>query len=167
MRSMIAALLLVAVMTGGGMTSDKPDLQTLRWLAGSWHGEGLGGHLEEHWTSASAGTMIGVFRLVSNDKVRVIEYIMITAESERIAYRFKHFHTNYTTWEQDAPLEFTLVECTDSKAVFHSEIPSQHSPRRITYELTDQDHLQITVESSAQNGSISDGFTLKLTRGEL
>lgn len=144
--------------------ADVPNLEAIHWLSGSWHGEGLGGHMEEVWSPIAGGTMLATFRLVVDDKVRVIEYIMVTAEADRVVLRFKHFRTDFTTWEEDRPLEFTLVEATPTKAVFHSAIPEQHSPRRIVYDLMAEDRLQVTVAGSADDGEINDRFQIQFTR---
>ena len=167
MRIILATILLVLATMITPMAGDNPTIAELHWLTGSWHGEGLGGQIEEHWTSESAGTMLGAFRLAADGNLRVIEYIMIAEDDDRVVYRFKHFRTDYTTWEEDRPLEFTLIECTATKAVFHSDIPDQHSPRRITYELTSKDSLAISVEGSDDDGNLTDGFTLRFARGKL
>ncbi len=146
------------------LSDTGPSLDDLVWLAGSWHGEGLGGELEEYWTLASGGTMLGVFRLVVDDKVRVIEYVLITQEEDRIAFRFKHFRTDYTTWEEDGPLEFTLISVSEREAIFHSDVSDQHAPRRITYRLTDEGDLAALVSRSDAEGRLSDRFEIRFTR---
>jgi hypothetical protein len=158
MRHPIAAALVILFALSSAVAQEvrapsdaRPTLDDLVWLAGSWHGEGLGGEIEEHWTLASGGTMLGVFRLVVDDKIRVIEYVLIAQEEDRIAYRFKHFRTDYTTWEDDRPLEFT--------------VPDQNAPRRITYRLTDGGDLVALVSASDEEGQLSDRFEIRFTRG--
>ena len=140
------------------------ELDDLAWLVGSWSGEGLGGEIEEYWSAASGGTMMGAFRLVVDDELGVIEYLMITAEEGRISYRFKHFNGDYSTWEDDRPLEFTLVEISDREAVFHSEVPEQDSPRRITYRLTETGDLVVVVASSDAQGALAESFEIRYAR---
>lgn len=149
-----------------GPESDVPDaaLSDLSWLEGSWYGEGLGGTFEEHWTGAAGGTMIGAFRLVVENQLRVSEYLMITDKDNRVVYRFKHFREDYTTWEKNGPLEFTLISVSDHEAIFHSEVADQHSPRRLTYHLTGENTLTVTVEGSDESGQLSDGFSLDFVR---
>jgi len=171
MRYAIAAVLLIlAVSTGAVAQTDRslsdvePSLEDLAWLVGSWYGEGLGGKIEEHWTPASGGTMMGTFRLVVGDELRVIEYVMITQEEGRIAYRFKHFNADYTTWEEDRPLEFDLVSVADREAVFHSSVPDQNSPRRITYRLTDEGELSAVVAGSDDAGQLTESFEIRYSK---
>jgi hypothetical protein len=159
----LAALTGVLAQEVGPPAAAKATLADLSWLVGSWHGEGLGGEIEEHWTEASGGTMLGAFRLVVEDELRVIEYMMITHEEDRIAYRFKHFRDDYTTWEEDLPLEFTLISVSDREAVFHSEVTDQHAPRRITYRLSDEGVLTAIVAGSDESGQLTEGFEIRLT----
>jgi hypothetical protein len=162
---MTAALIAaVAAPVSGEPVPGKPKLSDLGWMQGAWHGEGLGGQIEEHWTAPSGGTMVGAFRLVSDGKSGVIEYLMITEEPERIVYRFKHFRPDYGTWEKEQPLEFTLISATPDEAIFHSEVPDQHSPRRLTYRLSGGDSLLVVVEGSDAGGQITEGFEARFTR---
>ncbi len=108
--------------------------------------------------------MLGAFRLVREEKVHVIEYVMITEEEDRIALRFKHFRPDYTTWETDGPLEFTLISATPREAVFHSEVPDQHAPRRITYRLAGEGELAAVVTGSDDRGQLTEGFEVRFTR---
>ncbi len=160
----LVALLGAAAQEVGRVSEIKPSLDDLGWLTGSWYGEGLGGEIEEHWTPASGGTMLGAFRLVVEGELRVIEYMMITEEEDRIAYRFKHFRPDYTTWEADRPLEFTLIRVSEREAVFHSEVPEQNAPRRITYSLSDDRELLAVVAGSDEDGRLSEGFEVRFTR---
>jgi hypothetical protein len=108
--------------------------------------------------------MLGVFRLVVEGEVRVVEYVMITEEEDRIAMRFKHFRTDYTTWEDNRPLEFTLTSASEHEAVFHSGIPDQHAPRRITYRRPAEDVLSAAVARSDDDGILTERFEIRLTR---
>lgn len=170
MRHAIAAVVVVlaasvvAVAEDSTRSEAEPTLDDLAWLVGSWHGEGLGGQIEEHWTRASGGTMMGTFRLVSEGQLRVIEYVMITQEEDRIAYRFKHFNADYTTWEGEQPLDFDLISVSAREAVFHSRVADQNSPRRITYRLTEEGGLAAVVAGSDEEGRLSEGFEIRYTQ---
>jgi hypothetical protein len=171
MRYVIAAVLVILAALTAVVAEEtipvsdaKPTLDDLGWLTGSWNGEGLGGEIEEHWTAASGGTMLGAFRLVVEGKLGVIEYLMITEEAERIAYRFKHFRADYTTWESDRPLEFTLIRVSEREAVFHSDVPDQNAPRRLTYRLSDEGVLSVVVAGSDDQGQLNEGFEVRFTR---
>ena len=144
--------------------SENPKLEQISWLTGGWTGAALGGEVEEYWTPASAGTMLGVFRLVVNGELKVIEYLLITQEKKRVVLRFKHFRSDYSTWEEDRPLEFTLMKSSDRTALFHSEVPEQNAPRRITYQLDGDNNLIVTIEGSDENGKRTESFEVRLER---
>lgn len=161
----LAALTSARAQDGPSPANTGPSLNGLHWLAGSWRGTGLGGEIEEHWLTASSGTMLGIFRLVRENAKQVIEYVMVSEEPDRVVMRFKHFNTDYTTWENDLPLEFTLVSLSDHEAVFHSEVPGQHSPRRIIYRLTDGGgSLSVVVAGSDEDGRLTESFDLHFSR---
>lgn len=145
----------------GRQPEGKAKLDQLKWLVGSWYGDGLGGRVEEHWSPAAGATMMGTFRLVVEEQLRVIEYVMITQEESRIVYRFKHFNSDFTTWEAERPLEFDLIGVSDREAVFHSSVPDQSSPRRITYRLSGEDELSVEVAGSDEEGRLVDRFEIR------
>ena len=171
MRQTITAFLIIfAALTSAradealSPADNGPSLNGLHWLVGSWRGTGLGGEIEEHWLAARGGTMLGTFRLVRARGAQVVEYVMITEEPGRVVMRFRHFNTDYTTWENDRPLEFTLVRLSDHEAVFHSEVPSQHAPRRITYRLTEEGLLSAAAARSDEDGRLTERFNLQFSR---
>ena len=108
--------------------------------------------------------MMGAFRLVIDGELSVIEYMMITEEENRIVYRFKHFNADYTTWEDDRPLEFTLISASGREAVFHSEVAGQDSPRRLTYRLAGEANLVVVVAGSDEQGNLTDSFEIRFSR---
>jgi hypothetical protein len=157
----ILALLLVLP-----LAADEPkrlhSVDDLAWMAGSWSGEGLGGDVEEHWSTPHGGTMIGMFRLVgADDKTKVSEFMMVEQEQSGVKYRFRHYGAGHETWEPDAPLEFDLVESGEGSAVFDSA--TQKKPKRLTYRLESGNNLSITVQNET-DGELESGFTLQLTR---
>ncbi len=141
----------------------KAALSDIAWMTGAWSGPGLGGQTEEHWTAAGGGSMLGMFRLVTkDDKATVFELLLIEQEGEHVKYRFRHFGPGHKPWEKpDKPLEFDLIEVTESKAVFHSSV--QTDPKRITYSRVGDDELRIRVQGE-KDGKLGAGFELVLKR---
>lgn len=170
-RLCAAAALLLAALPSLSLTSsamskqpaapDKFTLADIAWMTGPHYGEGFGGQVEEHWAAPAGGTMFGGFRLVADGKTRVLEYLVIEETDEGVIYRFKHFNPDYTTWEENEPLVFTLIEASPRKAVFHSEAAGQDAPRRLEYALQDDGALAVTVHGSdPASGELDDSFTL-------
>ena len=169
-RTIAAFLIILATSTNARAeeTFTPPDtklsLNGLHWLTGSWRGTGLGGEIQEHWLTPLGGSMLGIFRLVREEGAQVTEYVMIIEEPDRIVLRFKHFNADYTTWEGNHPLEFTLVSLSDREAVFHSEVLGQHAPRRITYHLSDEGVLSAAVARSDEDGRLTERFSIQFLR---
>lgn len=144
----------------------KANLSEIAWMAGTWSGPGLGGQTEEHWTAPAGGSMLGMFRLLNkDDKATVFELLLIEQEGEHVKYRFRHFGPGHKPWEKpDKPLEFDLIEVSESKAVFHSSV--QTNPKRITYSRVGDEELRIRVQGE-KDGELGAGFELVLKRTTL
>ncbi len=141
----------------------KAKVSDIAWVAGTWSGPGLGGQTEEHWTAPAGGSMLGMFRLVNEDgKATVFELLLIEQEGEHVKYRFRHFGPGHKPWEKpDKPLEFDLIEVSESKALFESSV--QTNPKRITYRRVGDDELRIRVQGE-KDGKLGTGFELVLKR---
>ncbi|HVR42003.1 MAG TPA: DUF6265 family protein [Thermoanaerobaculia bacterium] len=70
------------------------------WLVGRWTGSGLGGSIEEVWTEAEGGKLLGMFRLVREGKPSFYEILTLGEFDGRLALRLKHVNPDMTGWEQ-------------------------------------------------------------------
>src|SRR6516225_5804665 len=78
----------------------------IAWLAGSWTSEAFGGVGEEIWSSPSANTMVGMYRLIKDGKVLFYELCIIAPEGDSLVLKLKHFHPDLRGWEaKDAAVE--------------------------------------------------------------
>jgi hypothetical protein len=151
-----AALFGVAGLTGvvGGRAGvlqaqeARWTVEDLAWMAGHWAGEveALGGRVEEGWFGPADASMSGVFRLVSSERGRMYELLLLEQQGEDIFYRFKHVSPGYREWEEE-PLQYRLVELADRKAVFESTSADAlpNLPRRIVYQRLNDATLRIVV----------------------
>lgn len=131
------------------------SLDELAWLEGRWEGKGLGGDVEEHWSHPTAGSMMGMFRLIQNGKPGFFEFCLIEETEGLVTLRFQHFNPGYTAWEKSGPLVLDLTETTPGRAVFESRDPKQ-SPARMVYSKRDDRNLGVLIESpQALGGPIS------------
>ena len=78
----------------------KASVADLAWLAGRWTGEGLGGRIEETWSAPDAGSMVGYFRLVKDDKPVFYEIMTILEVDGSLQMRLKHVNPDMTGWEE-------------------------------------------------------------------
>jgi len=102
-------------------TANRPSatISQMAWLAGSWAGEGLGGHVEETWNTPSGGTMIGSFKLVQGDEPSIYEIELMVELGGSLEWRVKHFNPDFSAWEEKADfVSFPLVKIEEEAAYF-------------------------------------------------
>src|SRR5215212_7991284 len=129
MRNALLALLFATCTTAGAQPFPE-------WMTGSWSGEVRGVKMEEHWTTAAGGLMVGVHRDVQSDSARVsFEFLRIEKRAEGIAY---------VAMPNGGPATvFPLKSSTAERIVF--ENLKHDFPQRITY-WRDGDRLCASVE---------------------
>src|SRR5688572_1905913 len=145
--------------------SEQPALDALDWMAGSWHGTGLGGNVEEHWSRPAGQTMIGMFRLSQAESTDFTQFMLIEKEADgRVLLRFQHYNAGYQPWEKEGPLTFVLTQAKPGIAVFESPDPKQ-TPVRLSYSARGENGICAVIDSpeGGLGGSIS--FELLYKRG--
>ena len=113
------------------------------WLEGHWQAEALGGTVEEIWSGPSAGTMVGMFRLVKDGKVGFYEIFTLTEEGSTVLLRLKHFDPDLSGWEErDETVDFPLVALTEDTAWFEG----------LTYQQRGPDEMQVYLAMRTKDG---------------
>ena len=100
----IACLLLVAhdasaqvQRTEHTLGLDKPDarpaatLEDVAMLVGSWTGTAFGSEFEASWHPPSAGSMVGLFKLLGDEGVNFYEILLLVEEEGSLSLKVKHF----------------------------------------------------------------------------
>ena len=153
--------------SGPSGASEPPQgrltLTDLAWLEGRWSGDALGGRCEEQWSGPAGGTMMGMFRLVSEDKTSLLEFLVFEQTSTGVELHFKHFSPDFVPWEKERALTLELDHSTDTRWVFLSPDPKQ-SPSKVVYARPDTDQIIVTVES-LRDGGEPESFDIVLKRG--
>lgn len=145
LKLIIATLLLLPV-----SSIQNPTLADLTWIAGDWQTAADGRRqVEEHWTQAAGGSMMGVSRTVAGDKTVEFEYLRIEQRDDGIYYVA---HPKARCPGTD----FKLTRASSTEAVF--ENPQHDFPKRITYRKTDDG---LTASIDAGEGSKSMSFVFK------
>lgn len=128
--------------------SESTSIESLRWLAGHWIGQGFGGTCEEVWSPPSAGTMVGTFKLYGPGGISFYELMTIAPDTTgRLTLKVKHFNSDLTGWEErDKFAEFPLTTASFSVAQFGG----------LKYEKLAADGLRITVTISHKDGTTSE-----------
>lgn len=131
------------------MPHHNKALANLSWLAGTWVGNHEGDYLEEIWSEPVGDTMMGVFRWVKGGKVWINEIVTITADTEGLVFRLRHFDKKMTAWEEkDKPFYYPMISAAPYEIVF--ENPERDHPRRITYRRV-EDKLHIILDGVSED----------------
>ena len=109
-------------------------LEHFDFMAGSWKGTGMGGQVEEIWTKASAGSLMGAFKLLDEDGTSFYEFIHILETDQGVVLQLKHFNPDLTGWEEKEDyVSFPLVKVEKNAAYF----------RGLTYRVPEPDRLEV------------------------
>ena len=104
---------------------DDPDvrppatLEDVSWLVGSWEGEAFGSTFEEVWNPPSAGSMVGFFKVISDDQVSFYELLLLVEEEGSLSLKVKHFNPDFSAWEEKEDyVNFPFVKVEDDALHF-------------------------------------------------
>ena len=84
---------------------DDPDnppaasLADASLLVGSWAGTAFGGTLEAARNPPSAGSMVGLFKLMHDGEVSFYEILLLAEEEGTLNLKVKHFNPDFSAWE--------------------------------------------------------------------
>lgn len=96
------------------------QLDHAEWLVGRWVGVGMGGDVEEVWSPAVGGQMIGHFRYSKNGNPGFYEILMIDRTADGIRMRVKHFNPDFSAWEDKQEwVEFEPISTTPNQLKFN------------------------------------------------
>lgn len=144
---LICALLLVsAVLSQPAEAADPPSptVEQLGWLAGSWEGTLGKASIEEHWTHAAGGTLLGVSRTIVAGKTVEFEFLRIETRDTGIFYVAQPGGR--------PPTDFKLARLEGTEVVFEN---LQHDfPQRIIYKKNPDGTLHARIEGE-RNGKLT------------
>lgn len=151
------AALGASMMAGPAQAASLADLA---FLDGEWTSDRSGFVIEESWTDASAGVVLGMSRGVQAGAVRFLRFAIVQQAGDRVTMRFKRYNPDYSTWEPDGPTVMRLVESGDDRAVFDTEDPSS-DVKRIVYRATPDGAVDVVAHRVDQGGPYLVEFTLR------
>jgi hypothetical protein len=129
----------------------RPTLSDFAWLEGKWQGAWGPRVAEEVWTAPKAGQMLGLFRVIENDKTLVIELFSLFETPDGVALRFRHFTPALVPWEQSGLTTMKLAEFGAKSAVFENSASGQ--PKRAAFTRIDPDTYVSKSEIMPAHGS--------------
>ena len=95
-----------------GETQPQATLKDASWLVGSWQGNAFGSQFEEVWNPASAGSMVGMFKVFNDENgVSFYELMLMVQENNSLSLLVKHFSSDFKAWEEKSEyVSFKLVK---------------------------------------------------------
>src|SRR6478672_9297879 len=146
LKPTILSLLLLASLPQQTTTT----LADLAWLTGDWQtAPGGRAQIEEHWTKAAGGSMIGMGRTIAGEKTWEFEYLRIEQRADGIYYVA---HPK----GQCPGTDFKLTRASATELVF--ENPQHDFPKRIIYRKTSDNALTASIDAGEGTKSMSFGF---------
>lgn len=137
----------------------KSGAEDLAWMEGRWLGERSGDTVEEHWSGASAGTIMAMFRWIQSGTVKFYELIAVEEEAGGLVMRIKHFDPGLGGWEEKhESVACDLVELTDRQAVW---LIRADSPKWLIYQRAGYS-LEAWFERPADDPSACTRFAYRL-----
>jgi len=124
--------------------SPPAKIHDIAWIAGHWHGEAFGGIAEEIWSLPNNGTMMGMYRLIKENKVLFYEFLTIIEENGSLLLRLKHFNPDLEGWEEkNESVSFPLVKFDETTVYLDG----------MTFRREGDDKLQVLVRKRSKDGA--------------
>lgn len=141
-------------------TGVAASLSDVAFMAGHWVGGKEGEASEEIWTAPAGDSMLGMWRLVAQGQVRVMEVLVLKQEGDRVVLRFRHFDPGLVAWEdKETPIVLTLTRRATGEARFEGPAVGAPGTIALTYRRTGPDRLEATLERGGRTDRFS--FTRK------
>ncbi len=113
------SLLLTATSLPALADPAKPSLDAFSWIAGRWQGQLAWGMIEEIWSPASNGVMMGMFRMESKGKASLYEFMTLEQTPAGVSLKIRHFNGAFTAREEkDKPVDFALTGIAGPESTF-------------------------------------------------
>ncbi len=98
----------------------KAKVEDLGWLSGAWQGSFQEDTVDEYWSHAQPGSMVGVYRWVKEGNPWLYEMMLVETEGDSVVARFKHFDPGLKGREEaEKHYGFDLVQLNGTDAIFH------------------------------------------------
>lgn len=124
------ALFLCLWLTSADGAEECRSLEVVKWILGEWTTSPTRVVIREHWHRVSDATFEGESTTMSVADSQIVNYetLRLVSMSDGVFYIAK-------VRENDLPVPFRLVRCSNSIAVF--ENPTHDAPQRLVYKLSD------------------------------
>jgi hypothetical protein len=141
-------------------TASAESLADIAFLKGNWTSDRGGFVIEESWSDARAGVVIGMSRGAQNGAVRFLRFAVVEQAGERVVMRFKRFNADYSTWEAGGPSVMRLASADARQVIFEATDP-RSDVQRITYKVRDAGTVDVIANRTDADGPYLVEFTLR------
>lgn len=155
--ALFAITISAVVFPGDAQAASLTDLE---FLKGSWTSDRGGFVIEESWTDAQAGVVLGMSRGAQNGAVRFLRFAVVEQAGDTIVMRFKRYNADYTSWETDEPTIMRLIESKHNQVVFAAVDPAS-DVIRIVYRARDDGAVDVIANRADESGPYLVEFTLR------
>lgn len=114
--------------------SDDLKIDKLAWMAGKWEGTLFGGPIQEHWTRAETGAMVGMCAMGADPTKAVYEFLMIE-EKDGVPIMFIRHFGQHSAGREERALEFRMTKAEKNRVVFESD-DKKTTFSKVTYSLS-------------------------------
>ena len=156
--SAFAAAALTALLAAS--PSSAQSLDDLSFLKGDWTSDRNGFVIEESWTDAKAGVVLGTSRGVQNGAVRFLRFAVVEAAPDGVVMRFKRYNADYSSWETAGPSVMRLVSVNGEGAVFEAT-EAAADVQRIQYRARSDGGVDVVANRVDADGPYLVEFTLR------
>jgi hypothetical protein len=126
------------------------EMMRLSWMEGRWGGTAFGIDMEEQWSSAAGGALIGMHKDVKGGRMTSFEFMRIDSTPQEGIVYFAS--------PRSAPVTpFTLLELGDKRVVFENK--AHDFPQRILYWLDATGALHARIEGTLKGSPESEEWT--------
>jgi uncharacterized protein DUF6265 len=147
----LCAVLVATNAVSAEPTAPKATLADLGFIAGHWLDQDGENRSEEVWTPPHGDSMLGMWRLVSAGKTRIVEVLTITEAEGTLTLRLRHFDARLVGREEkDRAVEMKLAGFKAREASFEGAEYSGQGTVRLTYKRVDDERLAVTLEKSGK-----------------
>ena len=102
-----------------GESGAPARLTDFAWLTGTWRGAGLGGVNEETWSAPAGGALMGMYRLIKDDRVVFYELLTLVHSGDSLLITLRHFHPDLRGWEErDETVRMPFIKKEGGKFFF-------------------------------------------------
>jgi hypothetical protein len=151
MRTLLTLVLALSALPALAAT-EAPRVTQLKWLTGCWSFDTADGVYEEHWTTPTGNSILGLSRRVGGDFTREHDYMrIVTSGGEGFDFISQQYGGDDS--------RYNSVAITASRLVF--ENPDRPFPRKVTYEAVAPNGLNMRLEGTNEGRPMGLSFPMK------